>query len=53
MQDMVIICKDTDEKKNHYTVYFFITLNVTLISYSFPLSVSLTLTNIIEVVKNK
>ena len=43
------------EKSKLDWLYFLLQLppNVTLISYSFPMSVSLTLTNIIEVVKNK
>ena len=49
--------KKKKKKKKKYTrlAQFLLRFppNVTLISYSFPMSVSLTLANIIEVVKNK
>ena len=55
MHDRVTICNDADEKKEYQTGSIFLLRfppNVTLISYSFPMSVSVTLANIIEVVKN-
>ena len=56
MQDRVTICNDADGKKNTLGRLYFLLrflLNVTVINNSFQMSVSLTLTNIIDVVKNK
>ena len=57
MQDRVTIFNDADEKKNTLDrLYFFIIWfppNVTIINCLFLMSVSLTLNNIIEVVRNK
>ena len=55
MQDRATICNDADGKKILKTGSVFITIavDVILISYSFPLSVTITMTKIIEVVRNK
>ena len=57
MQDRVTIYNDADKKSTLDWLYFLLRFppNVILISYLFPVSIflTLTLTNIIEVVKNK
>ena len=55
MQERVTIYNDADGKKYVRLALFLLRFPpyVALISYSFATSVSLTLTNVIEVVKNK